>query len=131
MGYTTEYKMTVRNVMSREQFNSMSDLLKSKEFGLIYYVFDSGYYSEKDSTAYYYSWNPVKWYNCEENMIEISKRLPGFIFKVYGNGEDPFDIWEMYCENGVAETCEAEVTIPKPQIIHWPEVNEANEQVAV
>lgn len=131
MGYTTEYKMTVRDVINREQFEQINDVLQSKEFDLIYYALDSGYYSEKDHAAYYYSWNRVKWYNCEENIVAISERLPDFTFKVTGYGEDPFDVWDLYCKNGVAEMCEAEVTIPKPQIIHWPEVNEANEQVAV
>lgn len=131
MGYTTEYKMTVRDVMNREQFEQINEVLKSKEFDLIYYAFDSGYYNEREHVAYYYSWNPVKWYNCEENIVAISERLPDFTFKVTGDGEDTFDVWDLYCKNGVAERCEAEVTIPKPQIIHWPEVNEANEQVAV
>jgi hypothetical protein len=55
----------------------------------------------------------VKWYDCDEDMREFSKRYPEVLFIIYGEGEEMGDIWELYTKNGKQQRCDAEVTIPE------------------
>ena len=131
MGYSTDYSLTVRPVKNETEFNDLKAVLSMEKFNLIYYAFDSGWYTEKDHTAYFYTYDSVKWYNNRDDMIEISKRFPNMVFMLEGQGELPGDMWKCYFKNGEWEMCEAVIHMPEPGFIHWPEVNEANERIAV
>lgn len=47
------------------------------------------------------------WYDHEKDMIEISKKYPKHIFKLYGVGEAGEDLWVKYFKNG---ECQADPT---------------------
>lgn len=41
-----------------------------------------------------------KWYDCDEDMTEVSRRYPNYYFEVNGDGEDSGDIWTMVWKAG-------------------------------
>lgn len=52
-----------------------------------------------------------KWYECEDDMVEISKSYPELIFKIHGEGEENTDIWDAYFKNGKKQVHKAVITI--------------------
>lgn len=42
----------------------------------------------------------IKWYGCESDMIDFSKKYPKTTFCVNGFGEEHDDIWKAYFKNG-------------------------------
>ena len=42
----------------------------------------------------------LKWYEHEEEMVELSKRFPTTLFTLHGEGEDNADVWDKYFLNG-------------------------------
>lgn len=54
----------------------------------------------------------MKWYDYEEDMIEISKKFPNLIFILDGNGEESGDIWRKFYMNG--KTYSWQLIIEKP-----------------
>lgn len=53
---------------------------------------DGGYHVEADAEA--------KWYDCENDMYELSRRWPEVLFDLRGDGEETEDLWEQYWLNG-------------------------------
>ena len=47
-----------------------------------------------------YGGSEAKWYNWENDMIEISKKFPKMMFSLDGNGEESLDIWCAHFCNG-------------------------------
>jgi len=41
-----------------------------------------------------------KWYEYDENMLEISRRYPDLLFILSGEGEESGDLWRNYYKNG-------------------------------
>lgn len=42
----------------------------------------------------------TKWYDCEDDMKEYSKKYPTIVFVIDGEGEESGDIWKAYFKNG-------------------------------
>lgn len=93
MGYYTDYSLSAEwygntSEPSQEEVKKLQDEIEKMN------VFDS----EGDITLGW--WANVKWYDWEEDMAMLSKRFPGFLFSLNGNGESPDDIWGVYFING-------------------------------
>jgi len=56
--------------------------------------------------------DPLKWYDCEQDMREYSKRYPEVLFTLSGEGEEPEDLWRAYFRNGKMQFCEVVITYP-------------------
>lgn len=54
-----------------------------------------------------------KWYEFGDDMIELSKRIPGIVFELTGEGDDPSDRWRYYYLNGKSCGGQAEIIYPK------------------
>jgi hypothetical protein len=52
----------------------------------------------------------ARWYEHEEDMIELSQRNPDVVFCLWGRGEDNDDIWYKYFKNGLIQRCHANIT---------------------
>lgn len=52
----------------------------------------------------------IKWYDCEKNMKEYSKKHPNTIFCINGEGEESGDIWKAYFKNGKMFKTKAVIT---------------------
>ena len=53
----------------------------------------------------------IKWYECEKDMKEYSKKYPDIVFTVYGEGEESGDIWNSHFKNGKMHTCKAKMVM--------------------
>lgn len=60
------------------------------------------------------SWDSMKWYDHEDDMLELSKRFPDVTFVLYGEGEERDDNWVAYYKNGDSEYCGARIVYDRP-----------------
>lgn len=52
----------------------------------------------------------AKWYDYEEDMVNFSKKYPGILFTLRGNGEKWDDIWIAYFLDGKSQVEHAKIT---------------------
>jgi hypothetical protein len=74
-----------------------------------------GYLFEyKEEIAEQIGFNPfqdsIKWYSCDNDMLEFSKKHPDITFCMYGEGEENKDIWYAYFKNGKMFKAKAVIT---------------------
>ena len=53
-----------------------------------------------------------KWYDHDENMIQISSKYPTILFELSGIGEEHGDMWITYYKAGKSQKCQAEIVFP-------------------
>jgi hypothetical protein len=53
---------------------------------------------------------PIKWYEYDENMREVSIKYPALLFTLHGEGEASDDLWCAYYQNGKCQRVDAEIT---------------------
>ena len=58
-----------------------------------------------------YSDNASKWYSRVNELIKFSMKYPKVVFELYGEGENPTDIWCEYYKNGKLQREVARITI--------------------
>jgi hypothetical protein len=54
---------------------------------------------------------PCKWYEHEEHLREFSRRHPGLLLTLSGNGEENEDIWKKYFRDGLCQEERAQMVI--------------------
>lgn len=57
-------------------------------------------------------YDAVKWYDHDDDMIEVSKMFPDVLFCLHGEGETSEDMWDAYYLNGKMQYCGAEIVYP-------------------
>lgn len=45
------------------------------------------------------------WYDWQKDMKEVSAKLPHYLFKLTGDGDDSTDIWKAYFKAGKMQFC--------------------------
>ncbi len=55
----------------------------------------------------------VKWYERDEVMAKSSKKYPGVVFCLTGDGDENDDMWYAYFKNGKVQYCPAIITYDK------------------
>ena len=50
-----------------------------------------------------------RWYDAEQDMEELSRRFPEYLFELHGDGESSDDFWIEYFWNGKSQYCRGEV----------------------
>ena len=81
-----------------------------------------------DISAYDAEWclsDSLKWYDHDDDMIEVSKQFPDITFILYGEGEDNDDIWKAYYRNGEMEVVTARIIFDEPKnpiFLDWKEI---------
>jgi hypothetical protein len=56
----------------------------------------------------------MKWYDHQDNMIDLSKEFPDVMFMLEGEGEERDDNWRLYVCNGEWELCTAKIVFEVP-----------------
>lgn len=104
MGYYTKYKLEVFPHPDKEKELDITDFLSLKIFGEGAKIRDhwNDYLVEE-----------MKWYDYKHDMLELSKKFPGFVFKLCGEGEESNDLWECYFKNGKSQFCKAKIIYEK------------------
>lgn len=130
MGYYSNFNI---QVISKEQF-SVNELIKTlndiSNYGdlsifmestnpLLIYSDDGNMpeFIASDSmdktTEFCFEVCDLKWYDCEENFIALSKKFPNIKFFITRYGENTADMEEMYIINGKSQTQFVNIIFPK------------------
>lgn len=56
----------------------------------------------------------VKWYDCDKDMVTISKLHPNTLFTVEGDGEDSDDFWKSWYYRGNGQRTVGAIQFPAP-----------------
>lgn len=87
---------------------------------IIGYAVENPRMCDNDKAIVFDNRDSVKWYDYEEQMIELSRYFPDMVFRVSGEGEDVGDEWQAFFHNGKTERCYSHHYYDKPQSIKWP-----------
>ncbi len=104
MGYYTDYTLEVKH------FQKRSTPIPEELVNVLTGVSEDGFtdlgFSQIDDNNYYcYD----KWYEWEEDMREISKDFPDFLFTLHGDGERSDDFWVAYFLCGKMQHSKAKI----------------------
>ena len=55
----------------------------------------------------------------DSDITELSETFPSFVFNLFVEGENRFDVWNRYYMNGDDEECLVQYRMPKPKRIPW------------
>jgi len=117
MSYYTAFSLDVNGMKSEKDYNEVSQWLKDRDI-INYALYEDGYIPTS-STQYFSCSEPVNWFTSNEDMIELSKAFPQFVFRLNGDGEVSDDMWDHYYQNGEDELCLVELNFPEPTKIKW------------
>ena len=59
----------------------------------------------------------MKWYECDDDMLEVSLLFPDCIFHLHGSGEDDDDLWTSHYCNGKRQFCRAVIPPYDPDLM--------------
>lgn len=71
----------------------------------------------------------VKWYNCADDMLGLSRKYPYLLFTLMGEGEEAGDIWKSWFRNGKHVNVQARIVFEEPgdldELLPSPDVEKA------
>lgn len=106
MGYYSTYEVAAYNV-TEDEAQAIANYLHDAD--------DTLEYDEWDCSHVWYRTNDLtKWYNHDEDMIELFKMYPNAIFVLCGDGEQYDDHWRSVYFNGHADTKFLPFVYPEP-----------------
>ena len=118
MGYTTTFSLDIKGCKTEEEYASLCEKMKEKD--LFGYAFSSPYeFNEEENIQSFDSFDNVKWYTSEQDMLELSAAFPQITFRLHGVGEEAGDLWNEYFHNGKAEFCQSTIIYEEPENIKW------------
>ena len=118
MGYRTYYSLQVKGCTTEQKYEKLCGEMKSMD--LFGYAFCSPCkFNNYEDTQHFDSFDSVKWYDYDEDMLHLSSKFPEMTFMLHGEGEESEDLWNTYYYDGTAEECKANIEYPKPKAIAW------------
>lgn len=113
MGYYTRFELSTKN--NKYKVSDIIYYMKKEEHRTEKYYpfknhFDEYLFEEEVFDFEMDSNGECKWYEHDEEMIELSKQFPETVFCLYGNGEENSDTWYTYYKNGKKQYCPAKIT---------------------
>ena len=73
---------------------------------------------EMDPLNYEFCGDSIKWYDHDDDMLELSRRYPNYYFILDGSGEERGDDWIAYYHNGKHQLCRAQITYDAPSTLY-------------
>ena len=110
MGYYTKYTLHAYNAETRDPITEAEEKVIAKRV----LVLTGG---GRHYAPYYFEnvlSDEMKWYDHEEDMLDLSTEYPHILFVLEGIGEEFPDAWRKWFHNGKYEESCAEITYPKP-----------------
>ncbi|AGR47915.1 hypothetical protein PHIM7_212 [Sinorhizobium phage phiM7] len=104
MGYGTSYKLKVIN--EGDDYNRDYDMV----VGCTHDGKDETFVENFLDQRYLFGNSEQRWYEHEHDMRVISKKFPGVLFILEGEGEEAGDIWRKYFKSGKCQDAHAKIT---------------------
>lgn len=112
------YSLAVRNVRTFKEYVDLSDTLK--EYDLINYVFEDGFYYKKAKEAIFKCWDEQAWSRHKGQMIIISEKYPHMAFELTcTTAEEQCNSYRLYFMDGLNECCPGDIVYAAPKHIPW------------
>ncbi|MGB3634855.1 MAG: hypothetical protein WA982_12500 [Rubrobacteraceae bacterium] len=102
MGYMTIYTLTVG-----DEGQEISD--SHREEILAWLEHDENFSSELEDFHESGMNGCTKWYEHDQNMLRLSRKFPKVLFVLWGEGEEPGDLWKSYYLGGRVQEAPARV----------------------
>ena len=90
MGYYTDFVL-----MANTTFKSIEEAIKDMPNS---YLNDFDFYTSEENAIDGYLYGT--WREYDEDMINLSLKIPDVLFTLWGFGQDRHDIWVLYAKNG-------------------------------
>ena len=131
MGYYTYYQLTVKNKKNGKslwQLPNGEEIEKKIASALARKLqwFDYCDWTEERREKEYnnldlefISNDTMKWYDHDQDMLELSKQFPEYVFELYGDGEETDDEWYTYYWNGEMQHAPVEKYFAEDMFIDW------------
>lgn len=97
MGYYTTHELTVDGGPAEQRCPTCGNVAEWSWETLIGRFVADKYNWTEEYTVFQ---EEVKWYECDEHMIEFSAMYPEYTFIIEGMGEEPDDRWISYFKDG-------------------------------
>lgn len=113
MGYYTNFEFSTKNnkyKVSDIAYYMKKEAHKSDKYYPFKNRFDEYLFEDDVFDIEMDSNGECKWYEHNEEMIELSKQFPETVFCLYGNGEENGDTWYQYYKNGKSQYCPAKIS---------------------
>ena len=112
------YSLCVRNVKNFKEYVDLSDTLK--EYDLINYVFEDGFYCESAKEAVFKCWEEQMWSRSKGQMIIISEKYPHMVFELTCTvADEQYNSYKLYFKDGQDECCPGDIIYAAPVKIPW------------
>ena len=108
MGYYTYYDLEVRDLNTKELISEALEAEITRKIAVILELEEN-----EDTTFEDLLMEELKWYDYEEDMLNLSKEYPDCVFILQGEGEDHDDNWRNYYCRGFAWGGRAEIVYPE------------------
>lgn len=120
MGYYTYFELTHEvepkcKFSEKEIQKKVAETLSKRIFGDAHELTGSDLRKIEDGKFdynYKLFYDSLKWYEYDEDMIALSKELPGVYFTLSGNGEYDDDFWIAVYHEGEGETFPGRIVYP-------------------
>ena len=117
MGYMTKFDIYAFNTKTHEPISREREYDMTYELEQIAFGAQDRETFEKYGPVSFDNWagDEMKWYDHEDDMIELSKKHSDVVFIVEGIGEEFPDAWRMWVHNGEMEKVYAEIKYSSPK----------------
>lgn len=111
MGYKTWFELNANKIeySPSGDYTLCESIPQTVSVKLEEYIKEQGFFCDYGNCSS--GWSIVdKWYDYEDDMIEMSKCFPDILFTLHGVGDDSEDLWFAYFCNGKMQNCPAIIT---------------------
>lgn len=108
MGYYTDYTLNISGIRR----NRSGKLVMEQEIdpGVLNQIHAEIERLEIFDNDEDYGWyGNAKWYDHDNDMLELSKKFPTVLFTLYGDGEESDDMWYTYYLDGAYQHAPARI----------------------